>query len=92
MKFLCDDDEPKFKYVIFNEELWLCAKHYSQIQNEIFDKWFIQNILIFIENHNLGRHTHKNEYVMTLKLEHILLNQKITLKSDIFRRKSMIIL
>jgi len=38
MKFLCDDDEPKFKYVIFNEELWLCAKHYSQIQNEIFDK------------------------------------------------------
>jgi hypothetical protein len=37
MKFQCDDNNSKFKYVIFNEELWLCAEHYSQIKNEILD-------------------------------------------------------
>lgn len=38
MKYVCDDSNDKIKYVIFDEELWLCSKHYSDLQ---------KNILIF---------------------------------------------
>lgn len=37
MKYSCNDSNEKIRYVIFNEELWLCAKHYSDLQKNILN-------------------------------------------------------
>jgi len=36
LKFTCTDKKPKAKYVIFDEDVWLCTEHYSQLQKEVF--------------------------------------------------------
>jgi hypothetical protein len=37
MKYTCNDSNEKVRHVIFNEELWLCAKHYSDLQKNILN-------------------------------------------------------
>ena len=37
MNYTCNDSNEKIRYVIFDEALWLCAKHYSDLQKNIFD-------------------------------------------------------
>ena len=37
MKYTCNDSNEKIKYVIFDEELWLCNKHYSDLQKNILN-------------------------------------------------------
>lgn len=35
MKYTCNDSDKKIRYVIFNEELLLCEKHYLDLQKII---------------------------------------------------------
>lgn len=35
LKYVCKDTRQKIKYLIFDEELWLCAEHYTLLQNEV---------------------------------------------------------
>jgi hypothetical protein len=37
MNYTCNDSDEKIRYVIFNEELWLCKKHYSDLQKNILN-------------------------------------------------------
>jgi hypothetical protein len=37
MKYTCNDSDEKVRYVIFNEELWLCVKHYLDLQKNILN-------------------------------------------------------
>ena len=46
MKYTCNDSDEKIRYVIFDEELWLCWKHYSDLQKNILNHNRSKNVNI----------------------------------------------
>ena len=46
MNYTCNDSDEKIRYVIFDEELWLCWKHYSDLQKNILNHNRSKNVNI----------------------------------------------
>ena len=49
MNYTCNDSDEKIRCLIFNEELWLCAKHYSDLQKNILNYNNSKNVNVSYE-------------------------------------------